>query len=102
MAAVKTILSFLEMCEDLLLERVDVGSQRSSSTSCYNTTGWITITCFWKESPPAAVQALQKGFEAGLRKHQISNVFANQEALRVVNISPLTAIDTFGVRGMER
>ena len=38
---------------------------------------------------------LQKGFEAGLRKQQISNVFANQVALRVANISPLTAIDTF-------
>ena len=38
---------------------------------------------------------LQKGFEAGLSKKQISNVFANQEALRVANISPLTAIDTF-------
>ena len=38
---------------------------------------------------------LQKGFEAGLIKQQISNVFANQEALRVANISPLTDIDTF-------
>ena len=38
---------------------------------------------------------LQKRFEAGLSKQQISNVFANQEALRVANISPLTAIDTF-------
>ena len=42
-AAAKTILSFLKMWDDLLLERVDVGRQRSSS-----------------------------------------NVFANQEALRVV------------------
>ena len=42
---------------------------------------------------------LQKGFEAGLSKQQISNVFANQESLRVANISPLTAIDKFsGVR----
>ena len=31
----------------------------------------------------------------GLSKQQISNVFANQEALLVANISPLTAIDTF-------
>ena len=38
---------------------------------------------------------LQKGFEADLSKQQISNVFANQESLRVENISPLTAIDTF-------
>ena len=38
---------------------------------------------------------LQKGFEAGLCKQQISNVFANQEALRVANVSPLIAIDAF-------
>ena len=38
---------------------------------------------------------LRKGFEAGLGKQQISNVFANQEALPAANISPLTAIDTF-------
>ena len=38
---------------------------------------------------------LRKGFEAGLSKQQVSNVVANQEALHVVNISPLTAIDTF-------
>ena len=40
-------------------------------------------------------KVLQKGFEAGLSKQQISNVYANQETLRVENISPLTAIDTF-------
>ena len=40
-------------------------------------------------------KVLQKGFEAGLSKQQISNVFANSEALRVANISPPTAIDTF-------
>ena len=40
-------------------------------------------------------KVLQKGFEAGLSKQQISNVFANQEALREANISPLTAIYTF-------
>ena len=38
---------------------------------------------------------LRKGFEAGLKKQQISNVFANQEALHAMNMSPLTAIDTF-------
>ena len=46
---VKTVLSFLEMFEDLLLERVDVRRQRSSPTSCYNPTGWITITCTFLE-----------------------------------------------------
>ena len=42
---------------------------------------------------------LRKGFEAGLSKQQISNVFANQETLHAANVSPLTAIATFsGVR----
>ena len=40
-------------------------------------------------------KVLQKGFEAGLSMQQISNAFANQDALCVANISPLTAIDTF-------
>ena len=59
---VKTVLSFLEMFEDLLLERVDVRRQRSSSTSCYNPTGWIATTCtfFWKESPPTGVQGVEE------------------------------------------
>ena len=38
---------------------------------------------------------LQNGFEGALNKQRISNVFAKQEGLRVANISPLTAIDTF-------
>ena len=38
----------------------------------------------------------RKGFEAGLSKQQISNVFANQGALHATNESPLTAIDTLG------
>ena len=60
-AVVKTILSFLEMCDDLLLERVDGGRQQSSSTSHYNPTGWITITCMClKESPRAGVQGIAK------------------------------------------
>ena len=40
-------------------------------------------------------KVLQRGLEAGLSKQQISNVFVNQEALRVASICPLTAIDTF-------
>ena len=40
-------------------------------------------------------KVLRKGFEAGLSKEQVSNVFANQEALHATNVSPLTAIDTF-------
>ena len=42
---------------------------------------------------------LRKGFDAGLSKQQVSNVFANQEALHAANISPLTAIDT--IRGVR-
>ena len=38
---------------------------------------------------------LRKRLEAGLSKQQISNVFANQEALHAAHASPLTAIDTF-------
>ena len=38
---------------------------------------------------------MQNEFEAGLSRQQISNVFANQDALRVANISPLTPIATF-------
>ena len=83
----KPIIPFLEMCKDLLLERVDVGRQRSSSTSCYNPTGRITKL--------HQQEYKVKGFEADFSKQQISNVFANQEALRVANISLLTAIDTF-------
>ena len=50
---------------------------------------------FRKSHRQQEYKVLQKGFEAGVSKQQISNVFANQEALRVANISPLTAIDTF-------
>ena len=51
---------------------------------------------FGKSLHQQEYKVLQKGFEAGLSKQDISNVFADQEALRVANISPLTAIDTFG------
>ena len=50
---------------------------------------------FGKSLHQQEYKVLQKRFEAGLSKQQISNVFANQEALRVANISPLIAIDTF-------
>ena len=74
-----------------------MGRQRSSSTSCYNPPGWITITCMFLErvSTSRSTRCCTKGFEAGLSKQQISNVFANQEALHIANISLHTAIDTF-------
>ena len=98
-AVAKTMLSFLEMCEDLLLVLllvVDMGRRRSSSTSCYNPTGWTTTTCMFLEMVSTSqYKVVQNGFEAGLCKQQISNVFANQEGLRVANIFPLATIDTF-------
>ena len=79
------------------VERVDVGRQQSSPSSCYNPTGWITSSR--KSLHQQEYKVLRKGFEAGSIKQQVSNVFANQEALHAANISPLTAIDTFrGVR----
>ena len=50
---------------------------------------------FGKSLHQQEYKVLKKGFEAGLSKHQISYVFANQEALHAANVSPLTAIDTF-------
>ena len=48
---------------------------------------------FGKSRHQQEYNVLRKGFEAGLSKQQISNVFANQEALHAANVSPLTAID---------
>ena len=50
---------------------------------------------FGKSLHQQEYKVLRKGFEAGLGKQQLSNVFANQEALHAANISPLTAIDMF-------
>ena len=94
-AVVKIVLSFLEMCEDLLLKRVDVRRQQSSSTSCYNWLGYNHLYAFGNSLHQQEYKVLRKGFGAGLSKQQVSNVFVNQEALHVANISPLTAIDMF-------
>ena len=57
---------------------------------------------FGKSLHQQEYKVLKKGFEVGLSKQQISNVFANQEALHAANVSPLTAIDTFsGARSGE-
>ena len=89
--AMKTVLSFLEMCEDLLLERVDVGRQQSSSTSCYNPTGWITITCTFL----GRVSTNRSTRCRGKDSKQISNVVVNQQAVHAANVSPLISTDTF-------
>ena len=58
-----------------------------------------SLVSFWKESPPAGVQGVAKRIRSRLEQAADFNVFTNQEALRVANISPLIAIDTFsGVR----
>ena len=43
---------------------------------------------FGKSLHQQEYKVLQKEFEAGLNTQQISDVFANQETLRVANISP--------------
>ena len=95
-AAVKTVLAFLEMCEDLLLETVDVGRQQSSLTSCYSPIGldYNHLYVRGKSLHQQEYKVSRKGFDEVLSKQQISNVFANQEALHAANVSPLTSIDT--------
>ena len=88
-AVLKTILFFLELCEDLLLERVDDNSHLQPLQP-----NWLVynhLYVFGKDLHQQEYKVLHKGFEAGLSMQHISNVFANQEALPVANISPLTA-----------
>ncbi len=40
-------------------------------------------------------QVLKKGYEAGLSKQQVANVFGNQELLAKAHLSPLEAIDQY-------
>ena len=57
---------------------------------------------FGKSLHQQEYKVLRKGFETGLSKQQISNMFANQQALYATNVSPLTAIDAFsGARSGE-
>ena len=67
---------------------------------------WLDYNHFYvfgKSLHQQEYKVLQKGFEAGLSKQLISNVFANQEALRVANISPHAVIDiSLVVHAMER
>ena len=67
---VNTILSFLEICEDLLPERVEVGRQQSYLTSCYRRllVGLQSLVCFWKESPPAGVHGVAKSIRDRLEQ----------------------------------
>ena len=40
-------------------------------------------------------QILKRGFESGLNKTQVSNIFLNQEVFTKINLSPLDAIDDY-------
>ena len=57
---------------------------------------------FGKNLHQQEYKVLRKGLDTGLSKQQISNLFGSQGALRVANISPLTAIGKFsGARNGE-
>ena len=96
--AVKTILSFLKVCGDWLLERVDV------ETVIFNLllqSGWLDynhLYIFGKSLHQQEYKILRKGFDDGLSKQQISNVFNSQEMLQ----SPLISIENTVVCVMER
>ena len=97
-----TTRSSLKVCEDWLLERVDV----EKYTVIFNfllLPDWFDynhLYVFWKGLYQQEYKDLRKGLEAGLSKQQISNVFHSQEALG--NISPLIAIGKYsGVRNGE-
>ena len=95
----KTTISLLRIYEDWLSERVDVGKLQWSLISCFNLLDWLdwldynNLYVFGKILHQQEYKFLRKGLEAGLSKHQISNLFNSQEALR--NISPLTGIEKF-------
>ena len=86
----KTILSFLGIYEDWLLERVDVGKLQWSLISCLD---YNHFYVFGKSVHQEEYKVLRKGLDAGLSKQQISNLFNCQEALG--NIWPLTSIGKF-------
>ena len=82
--------SFLKVREDWLLERVDV-----ERIQCLNLAGWTIMYIFGKSFHQQEYKVSRKGFEGGLSKQQISNVFNSQEILQ----SPLMAIEIYsGVR----
>ena len=64
--------------------------------------GWLDynhLYVFGKSLHQREYQILKKGYEDGLNKKQVANIFLHQNALTKVNLSPLEAIDEYnGVR----
>ena len=60
--------------------------------------GWIdytTLSVFGNSLHQPVYKVLKKGYESGLSKDQISNLFTNQIALKKNKLTPLTAIDEY-------
>jgi len=54
---------------------------------------------FGKSLHQKEYQILKKGYEEGLSKHQVANIFVNQEVLTKVNLSPVEVIEEYsGIR----
>ena len=64
--------------------------------------GWLDydhLYIFGKSLHQPQYQILKRGFEAGLSKRQISNVFTQQDVLMKANLTPIEAIEEYsGVR----
>ena len=50
---------------------------------------------FGKSLHQKEYQILKKGYEEGLSKHQVANIFVNQEVLTKVNLSPVEVIEEY-------
>ena len=60
--------------------------------------GWIDYTdlyVFGNSLHQPVYKILKKGYESGLSKEQISNLFSNQKALKKNKLTPLSAIDEY-------
>ena len=61
--------------------------------------GWLDYThlyVFGLSLHQMEYQVLKKGFEIGLSKEQISNLFVHQEVLRKKDLTPIKALDEYG------
>ena len=63
--------------------------------------GWLDynhLYVFGQSLHQKEYQVLKHGFESGLSKKQVSNIFLNQSVFTKINLSPLDAIDEYGGR----